>query len=222
MLVANTKVYEKMIFLKTLISDDNLFENKFLVLPAFREFSNAVLLAKVTEEEVRRLCFEIASTFYYTAMVYHNRCVDNRLNQYMMVLIASKEQDILNYTEEFIKAYINLKEKQIHNIVKNAKIYIAEHLGEDISVARLAKNFYLTANYFSRLFKKVEGKGCNEYIVCLRIEKAMSLLATTNYKTGKIAQMVGYHDNNYFSLSFKKMTGYSPTRYRESHQIVSD
>ena len=93
-----------------------------------------------------------------------------------------------------------------------------EHLAEDISVSNIAANLYITPNYFSRLFKRITGEGCNEYIVRKRIEKAKSLLETTSIKTGKIAMMVGYRDTNYFSLAFKKHTGKSPTKYREEMQ----
>ena len=100
----------------------------------------------------------------------------------------------------------------------NARHYIDEHLAEDISVSSIAESLYITPNYFSRLFKRITGEGCNEYIVRKRIEKAKSLLETTSIKTGKIAMMVGYRDTNYFSLAFKKHTGKSPTKYREEMQ----
>ena len=58
-------------------------------------------------------------------------------------------------------------------------------------------------------------EGCNEYIVRKRIEQAQLLLETTNFKSGQIASMVGYRDNNYFSLAFKKYVGVSPTQYRK-------
>jgi len=85
-------------------------------------------------------------------------------------------------------------------------------------VAKLAEQFYVSTNYFSRLFKKVMNEGCNEYIVKKRIEKSRILLETTTIKAGKIAMMVGYNDTNYFSLAFKKHTGMSPTKYRETLQ----
>ena len=76
----------------------------------------------------------------------------------------------------------------------------------------------MTPNYLSRLFKRVTGEGCNEYIVRKRIERAKSLLSTTTLKVGEISIMVGYHDMNYFSLAFKKHIGVSPVRYREQVQ----
>ena len=110
------------------------------------------------------------------------------------------------------------KRQDVHYTISNARHYIDEHLAEDISVSSIAESLYITPNYFSRLFKRITGEGCNEYIVRKRIEKAKSLLETTSIKTGKIAMMVGYRDTNYFSLAFKKHTGKSPTKYREEMQ----
>ena len=95
---------------------------------------------------------------------------------------------------------------------------IHENLSDDLTVASLAEQYYVTPNYLSRLFKRVTGEGCNEYIVRKRIEQAKSLLSTTTLKVGEISIMVGYHDMNYFSLAFKKHIGVSPVRYREQVQ----
>jgi len=62
------------------------------------------------------------------------------------------------------------------------------------------------------------GLGCNEYISQLRNEKAQYLLVNTNFPTGKIARMVGFKDINYFSSSFKKNFGLSPTQYRKKNR----
>lgn len=213
--VGEQKLNDKLTYLRGLITEDNLLEHRFMIIPAYREFKRLALLSSLDDEVSRRLCFEIASTLYYTYLSYQKSSVDNKLNLYITALLTTRGEDIYSYTEEFIRAYVENKDKQVHNIIKSAKVYISEHISDELSVADLANRFYVTPNYFSRLFKKVEGEGCNEYIVRMRIEKAMSLLETTNFKTGKIASMVGYHDNNYFSLSFKKVTGMSPTCYRE-------
>ena len=50
------------------------------------------------------------------------------------------------------------------------------------------------------------------------MEKAKTLLETTNLRVGAVAAMVGYRDMNYFSLAFKKFAGCPPSEYREAHQ----
>ncbi|MDR1913262.1 MAG: response regulator [Clostridiales bacterium] len=106
--------------------------------------------------------------------------------------------------------------ENMHGIVKQAKDIINSSLSEGTSVLSIAAKLYVSPSYLSRLFKKVMGEGCNEYITRKRIEKAKSLLESTNLPSGRIAGMVGYQDINYFSVAFKKQTGVSPTKFRES------
>ena len=54
-----------------------------------------------------------------------------------------------------------------------------------------------------------------EYLTKIRMEKAKELLTTTEYSMKEICAMVGYADPNYFSRSFKKNVGVTPTEYKE-------
>lgn len=103
----------------------------------------------------------------------------------------------------------------MHEIVEAATQFINDRFSEDLTVFTLAEQFHVARNYFSRLFKKEMGEGCNEYITRKRIERAKQLLADSRLKTYEIAEQVGYHDTNYFSLAFKKNTGLSPKEYRD-------
>lgn len=138
------------------------------------------------------------------------------MNLLLNTLVGADRKEACEYTRDFLDTLLEPQSENNHEIVNAAKRYIVEHLSEDISVSSLAMKFYITPNYFSRLFKRVTGEGCNEYIVRKRIEQAKSLLETTNMKTGAIAQTVGYRDTNYFSLAFKKHLGISPTQYRKN------
>ena len=46
-----------------------------------------------------------------------------------------------------------------------------------------------------------------------RMEKAKELLENTTLKNYEIAEKVGFSDPHYFGISFKKMTGKTPTEY---------
>ena len=48
-----------------------------------------------------------------------------------------------------------------------------------------------------------------------RMQKACELLTNTNYKIYEIAEMVGFADQAYFSVTFKKVLGVSPYQFRE-------
>lgn len=192
--------------------------NAALVMKAFNTFSKATESYNLSPTIVRRCCFEIASSLSFAYMEDSGEMSDGKLDALSKSLASAGREEACEITRMFIDQLPGNEEENVHYIISNAKHYIDEHLAEDISVSSIAANLYITPNYFSRLFKRITGEGCNEYIVRKRIEKARSLLETTSIKTGKIAMMVGYRDTNYFSLAFKKHTGKSPTKYREEMQ----
>ena len=70
-------------------------------------------------------------------------------------------------------------------------------------------------NYFSILFKNEVGQGFNNYLQGVRIEKAKTLLKTTQMRVSDVAKEVGYADLKYFTKLFVKSVGVKPTEYRK-------
>ena len=185
------------------------------VLKAYATFCKAVDSYNLSAANTRRCCLEIASSVYYSILT--QKSVENgeSLNALAQSLTHAVRADACEMTRMYLTKLLEQGSHGVHDLVSAARRYIDAHLDEELSVASIASSLFVTPNYFSRLFKRVTGEGCNEYIVRKRIEKAKSLLETTSLKTGRIAMMVGYRDTNYFSLAFKKHTGQSPTQYRE-------
>lgn len=188
------------------------------VLHVYEKFCQAVVSYNISKAQVRRWCFSLASDLYFSCMTDIGTDTDGRIEELMRVLSAAGKDEALEVTGMFLKKLFQKEETEQNEIIARARRYIDEHLDGDLSVTNLADQFFVSPNYFSRLFKRVMQEGCNEYVVKKRIEKSRYLLETTTIKAGKIAAMVGYHDTNYFSLAFKKHTGMSPTRYRETAQ----
>ena len=86
---------------------------------------------------------------------------------------------------------------------------------EDLSLNRIAEEVHLTPSYISTLFKKYQGVNLSDYLMELRVKKAMSLLAETDLKTYEISEKVGYGNPQYFSVVFKRITGCAPGEYRK-------
>jgi len=57
-----------------------------------------------------------------------------------------------------------------------------------------------------------------QYLTALRMDRAKELLAKTESKTYEIAEAVGYTEPNYFSFSFKRHVGLSPSQYRQAQR----
>ena len=94
--------------------------------------------------------------------------------------------------------------------------YLSEHYTENISLDRLAGEFFLSRYYLSRSFKEVTGYGINEYVNILRTKKARQLLEETSLSVSEIASEVGYESITYFEKVFKTYLSVSPLKYRRT------
>lgn len=97
-----------------------------------------------------------------------------------------------------------------------AEDYIAGHFSEPgLSLTRLCRALSISKSYFSPMFKAHTGMTFVEYLTNIRMERARELLSSTGLKSYEIAEQVGFTDPHYFSLTFRKQTGVSPTEYRD-------
>lgn len=95
------------------------------------------------------------------------------------------------------------------------KAYLDEHYAEKITLDGLSTQFYINKYYLTRLFKEQFGVSINNYLLQVRITYAKQLLRFTKEKVEGIGRSCGIGDLNYFSRTFKKVEGMSPSEYRE-------
>ena len=101
--------------------------------------------------------------------------------------------------------------------VLEAMDYISKHYNDpDISVGSVAESLNISEGYLSHTFKKETDYTLLNYITRYRIHKAMELLKDCRVKVYEVAEQVGYRDIAYFSATFKKYTGISPSEYQLS------
>jgi len=109
----------------------------------------------------------------------------------------------------------NKREESGKGAVDMAKDYIKENYSRNISLEDVSRAVDISPYYFSRLFKEETDVNFIEYLTGIRIEKAKELLLSPKYSMKEICSLVGYQDPNYFSRSFKKNVGVTPTEFRE-------
>ena len=107
-------------------------------------------------------------------------------------------------------------DRRLDERVRTAIDFIQGHLRGPISLEGLSERAHLSASRFAHLFRSETGLPPRQYILLLRLQRAQSLLLRTSLGIAEIAAEVGM-DPFYLSLRFKKETGLSPTRYRQSH-----
>ncbi len=116
---------------------------------------------------------------------------------------------LLNVLNAIKEAAIEANETGINKAIE----FIENHFCEDISLKDVAKAVYLSESYLSRKIKKFKGISFVEYLTKLRMKKAVELLKEPNVKITDIASSLGYPDYRYFSQTFKKYLGYSPSEF---------
>ena len=104
-----------------------------------------------------------------------------------------------------------------HPHIKHMKRYIAEHLGERITLKDIAEAVHLVPHYCCALFSKYEGMGIVDFILNQRIQLAKSLIIADTLPLSEIAEHAGFSDYNYFSRMFKKITGITATEYKKNN-----
>lgn len=171
---------------------------------------------------------QVKDIYYKLFMALQNTCKKLQINIYAE---NSGSESILEYLEEFqtlkeLHESLCKKTEQFfdaleNQIPENSTIYIIKdfirenYKHDNLSVKDISEHVYLSTSYVCTLFKSETGQTLNQYITEFRMEKAKQLLADPRYKITDISSKIGYTDGNYFSKSFKKIVGLSPSEYRE-------
>jgi two-component system response regulator YesN len=102
-------------------------------------------------------------------------------------------------------------------LVQKAKKFVEDNYSEvDITINKVCEYLHISATYFSFIFKRETKTTFINYLTQVRMDAAKELLRVTSLKSFEIAEKVGYSEPNYFSYSFKKKFGLSPSEYRNS------
>ena len=109
-----------------------------------------------------------------------------------------------------------LKKGDKSKYVLEAMAYIGEHYHEpNIGVAAIAQHLGISEGHLSHTFKKETDYTLLNYLTRYRIHRAMELLRDCRLKVYEVAEQVGYRDIAYFSATFKKLGGMSPSEYQD-------
>jgi two-component system, response regulator YesN len=112
---------------------------------------------------------------------------------------------------------INIQEGTRSQVVKEAIRFIHENLNRPFSLREVSSFVHLNPSYFSTLFKEETNMTFSEYVTRCRLQKAKSLLITTDLSIAEIAEEVGYQTAKYFIKLFKEFEGITPYQFRKEN-----
>lgn len=100
--------------------------------------------------------------------------------------------------------------------VKYALHYIhTYYYHSSISVEEISKYVGINRSYLCRIFRQKTGVSPKRYVTEYKMKMAASLLKETNLTIGQVASSSGYENQLYFSDSFRRFYGISPSEYRK-------
>ena len=119
--------------------------------------------------------------------------------------------------EKADSAFPGLKRGDKSKYVLEAMDYIGSHYQDpNISISAIAQDLGISEGHLSHTFKKETDYTLLNYLTRYRVHKAMELLRDCRVKVYEVAAQVGYRDITYFSATFKKVTGVTPSEYQDT------
>lgn len=96
--------------------------------------------------------------------------------------------------------------------------FLEENCGNSIQIKQAAKVCRMSDSHFMSVFKEVTGMSFLKYLNYYRIEKAQLMLAHTDASMKNLCQEVGFCDQSYFGMVFRKTVGMTPAEYRRRYR----
>jgi transcriptional regulator GlxA family with amidase domain len=93
--------------------------------------------------------------------------------------------------------------------------YVAEHIGDKVTLADMATAARLSRMHFAALFLRATGLRPHDYLLRQRVAVARELLLSTERPIVQVALSVGFQTQAHFTTVFKRLTGSTPARWRE-------
>lgn len=97
--------------------------------------------------------------------------------------------------------------------------YLRHNCTTEVDFDEVAQRFGYSLRSFNRVFREATATTPHNYLVKLRIGEAMRALRHTDAQITDIAFASGFNDSNYFSYTFSRLTGMSPSEYRRLSRI---
>jgi AraC-like DNA-binding protein len=136
-----------------------------------------------------------------------------RINDLMLLYLHA-----LDDSQQLVVVNGNRYEKEMRQLAS----YITDNLENPLMIGQLAGKMGLHLQVMEKEFKKVHQQTIKSFIQDQRMKKACMLLADGKMSIIDVAYTVGYSDAAYFTNTFKKQLGLTPTEYQKRVKSSTD
>lgn len=190
--------------------------NKSLPIPPvpISNFSKKLLLNPVEFDDVKSL----SCVLHIENIPTIQKRLSKIVNEYFLQLMYFQEKISVLLRECLIDCVRS--ENLITQAFENQTIgeimrYIHENYTTTLTNASIGRIFNYHPNYISQVIKSITGASLHQYLIHVRLIKALSLLQDTDLTINDIALACGFCDAAYFSGYFKKKFKMCPSKFRK-------
>lgn len=141
---------------------------------------------------------------------------DGQLEEAVLKVLEKSRKE--SAQKEQVNQELRFSKSDKSKYIMYAIAYVDENYANpDISVRAVAEKLGISEGHLSHLFRKETDSTFMVFVTKCRMRSAMNLLKDYQYKVYEVAEMVGYHDITYFSATFKKYVGVSPSEYQNRY-----
>jgi AraC-like DNA-binding protein/mannose-6-phosphate isomerase-like protein (cupin superfamily) len=178
----------------------------FMLEPAYRRqhrFASRLHLKRVPLAQVEQLAEEMEKEHREQTPGYE-------------VALRAKLLELLIYLS---RAYMSTETVEAHALLRVGHVIgaLENDFSRSWNIEDLLEIAHMSRSNLMRIFRKATGQTPIEYLIRLRIQKAMDLLRNTDLTITEVALEVGFNDSNYFSRQFHRVLGESPRNFRQSN-----
>jgi len=94
--------------------------------------------------------------------------------------------------------------------------YVIMHLHSSLTLKKLAAHFGVSTVHLNSTFKQAQGITVMRYVTQLRIEAAKKIIVEQPERINDVAKLVGFSSSASFCIVFRKHTGISPNKFRQT------
>jgi AraC-like DNA-binding protein/mannose-6-phosphate isomerase-like protein (cupin superfamily) len=134
------------------------------------------------------------------------------------VALRAKLLELMVYLS---RAYTTADTTEAHALLRVGNVIgaLENDITRDWKLDDMLPIAHMSRSNLMRVFRRATGQPPIEYLIRLRIQRAMELLRSTMLPVTEIAMQVGFNDSNYFTRCFRKAAGQSPRQYRQAGSV---
>lgn len=151
---------------------------------------------------------------------------NTNIDRHSQELLISNLELLLNYCKRYYDRQFITRTHKNKDLITRFEIFLNDYFNSPENktsglptVRYCAEKMNLSPNYLSDLLKSETGKNTQEHIHFQMLDRAKTLLLSSNKTINEIAFELGFEYPQNFSKLFKNKVGNSPTDFRKNHII---